>query len=96
MLLYLLLLKLLMSVDLLLNNGKEVLRHLSKAMWHGIHWLHWWATGPLRPLTVQGAVVVVGGLHVMLLWLLWEEGGGRALLLVVRRLLLGSRLTVVG
>jgi hypothetical protein len=58
--------------------------------------LHWWATGPLRPLTVQGAVVVVGGLHVMLLWLLWEEGGGRALLLVVWRLLLGSRLTVVG
>ncbi len=70
LLLYLLLLKLLMSVDLLLNKRNEVLRHLSKAMWHGVHWLHWWAAGPLRPLTVQGAVVKVGGQHVTLLWLL--------------------------
>jgi len=84
-----------MSVDLLLNKGKEVLRHLSKAMQHGIHWLHWWAAGPLRALTVQGAVVIVDGLHVTLLWLLWEEGGGRALLLVVWRLLLGSRLLLL-
>jgi hypothetical protein len=88
--LHLLLMPLLMSIELLLNEGQKGLWHLDETVLSR-------AAGPLDPLALPGwdAVVVVWLLCATLLWLLLLGSGDVGLLLGVWRKLLGMRMLLL-